>query len=192
MKNVLFLLSTTLFLFSIEMGCMRNTCDDFPLVNLDSEAKKYFLVYSRTGDNLIFSSGSSNDTINAKLSQVFLDTVCNFGSGGISEGQGVNFSGKIFNDTTLFVGSAANRNGSITFISAPASASPFQGIMFNRNQQKFELNPGDKFIDSLKVSNTMYYNVMELISVQDNITLYFAPNKGLIKWINKNKIYNLK
>lgn len=197
MKKFCFILLAS----SLIYGCiLEKECKDFTTINIDSEVKKYFQVYNLSGEKYIFSDGMSEDTVTISAGKVGWDTVAFIGpSCRVSQFQGITFRGRNFVDTSATLVIQGNPDGTVQgttlrFTSTDGKFFYF-AILYDRTKNTFSDGQKNtiKVLDSLKTLNKTYYKVIEINNdIVNNRAFYFAEGKGLIRWINKNKTYDLK
>jgi hypothetical protein len=186
-----------LLTISVFSSCRKKHCSDSDLVNvpIDEEMKKYFLPYPTRETRLIFSNIKGQDTLYVSTEKEEKDTVTIYPACYIFTRQEVIFRGKSFLDTTIFLSMASYAVGTSVNVSDltnhTSQKKPFFGLCYDRSPKSYCNGGNQRILDSLKVNNTTYYKVLEFLN-SDNQGLYFAPNKGLIRWVNQNKFYDLK
>lgn len=194
MKNILGFIVTSCLCLLYSCISDKKDCENFIEIPIDTEVKKYFDVYSQVGDTKIFTSDVLSDTLFIKSFQEGVTPISNFkGTCDNQHGKAIIFKGKNFIDTSVYLSISADREGTSLRCSDSTDKRFFFVLGFNRVNNAF--NVGDesrKMLDSIKATNTTYFKVLEIKNIVENVAFYFAPNKGLVRWKNKNKIYDLK
>lgn len=186
MKKLIFY---CVLLFMIQ-GCRKSKCDSFSRNPIHPIVAKYFFVYSEKGDSVVFSDGTSLDTLYFKSREI-TDTLPGYTTCEIFHGKTIIVKGKNFIDPSFSIESTG---GGYAVCKDTNYKKFYFSIFVNENKNTFMTADSTpiNLIDSMNVLGNTFYKVLRMEVITPQAIVYFAPNKGLIQWTMNGKNYKMK
>lgn len=178
-------------LLLIIQSCRKPNCEILIKNPIHPEINKYFFVYSEIGDSLIFTDGTSLDTLFIKSREI-TDTLAGHASTcEIFNGKTITVKGEKFLDPSLLI---ETTGGGYAFCGDTTYKKFYFSIYFNESKKGFMT--GDSIpinlIDSMTILGNKFYKVLRVEAYPLQAIVYFAPNRGLVQWTINGKNYKLK
>lgn len=186
MKNYFIFLSITSCAIAIVFSnCNKETClGKKHYYYISQTMKDYFGVYLQEGRKWVYENNSKTKEIILEIASInkntFFKERCNF-----REEYGIFFKNK----------SVIWGDEKVTFAKSDYSKQS-DDVVYSSDFEIYYSNKSANFIDcqlidSLKVSNNQYYNIIKRQTKKQN-TYYFCKNYGLIKFESNIDTFNLK
>ena len=162
-------------------------CRDRIEFQVDNIIKECFNSYS-INQQIVFNSSSKTDTLfvtDLSLDTLKFDCETNFS-------KTIKLRSKlIFNNQIVPINLTSGAQGTSISLQDSLYLSVFS-VTFIRKEQGFSDKMTSELIGVLDIDNTLFRNVIKIKDLEHNKTFFFAPNKGLIRWIYLSDTLTIK